>query len=95
MLVWGALDNKTLKKWKIVKANKELKTQQITGLREFSYRELYAATKGFHSSLEQSHRKRSVWERVQNQVRFLWNDLRCEKVEAQLNQRQKGLGFRV
>lgn len=40
----------TLKKWKSVKAEKELKTELITGLREFSYRELYAATKGFHSS---------------------------------------------
>ncbi|KAF2574536.1 hypothetical protein F2Q70_00005144, partial [Brassica cretica] len=39
-----------LKKLKGVKAEKELKTELITGLREFSYRELYAATKGFHSS---------------------------------------------
>ncbi|VVB16151.1 unnamed protein product [Arabis nemorensis] len=47
LLVFGYL---TLKKWKGVKAEKELKTELITGLREFSYRELYAATKGFHSS---------------------------------------------
>ncbi|KAJ0267025.1 L-type lectin-domain containing receptor kinase S.7 [Hirschfeldia incana] len=40
----------TLKKLKGVKAEKELKTELITGLREFGYRELYAATKGFHSS---------------------------------------------
>ncbi|KFK27153.1 hypothetical protein AALP_AA8G342100 [Arabis alpina] len=48
LLVFGFL---TLKKWKgVKKAEKELKTELITGLREFSYRELYAATKGFHSS---------------------------------------------
>lgn len=47
LLAFGYL---TLKRWRLVKANKELKTEQITGLREFSYRELYAATKGFHSS---------------------------------------------
>ncbi|KAL0886854.1 hypothetical protein Bca101_010837 [Brassica carinata] len=40
----------TLKKLKGVKAEKELKTELITGLRGFSYRELYAATKGFHST---------------------------------------------
>ncbi|XP_010483054.1 PREDICTED: probable L-type lectin-domain containing receptor kinase S.7 [Camelina sativa] len=47
LLVFGYF---TLKRWKSVKAEKELKSEQITGLREFSYRELYAATKGFHSS---------------------------------------------
>ncbi|CAH2069835.1 unnamed protein product [Thlaspi arvense] len=47
LLVFGYL---TLKKWKGVKAEKELKTELITGLRHFSYRELYTATKGFHSS---------------------------------------------
>ncbi|CAN7139929.1 unnamed protein product [Brassica rapa subsp. narinosa] len=47
LLVFGYF---TLKKLKGVKAEKELKTELITGLREFSYRELYAATKGFHSS---------------------------------------------
>lgn len=47
LLVFGYF---TLKKLKGVKAEKELKTELITGLRGFSYRELYAATKGFHSS---------------------------------------------
>ncbi|KAG7534382.1 Protein kinase-like domain superfamily [Arabidopsis thaliana x Arabidopsis arenosa] len=47
LLVFGYF---TLKKWKSVKAEKELKTELITGLREFSYKELYTATKGFHSS---------------------------------------------
>ncbi|CAN8301796.1 unnamed protein product [Cochlearia groenlandica] len=47
LFVFGYL---TLKKLKGAKAEKELKTELITGLREFSYRELYAATKGFHSS---------------------------------------------
>ncbi|XP_010545277.1 PREDICTED: probable L-type lectin-domain containing receptor kinase S.7 [Tarenaya hassleriana] len=40
----------SLKKWKGVKAEKEMKTDLIAGPREFSYRELYGATKGFHSS---------------------------------------------
>ncbi|XVF77076.1 hypothetical protein PTKIN_Ptkin14bG0010800 [Pterospermum kingtungense] len=40
----------SMKKWKDMSSEKGLKAEVLTGLREFSYKELYAATRGFHSS---------------------------------------------
>ncbi|PPD95044.1 hypothetical protein GOBAR_DD07918 [Gossypium barbadense] len=40
----------SVKKWKGMKVEKCLKAEILTGPREFSYKELYAATRGFHSS---------------------------------------------
>ncbi|KAK8705915.1 hypothetical protein V6N13_049500 [Hibiscus sabdariffa] len=40
----------SVKKWKDARVEKCLKAEILTGPREFSYRELYAATRGFHSS---------------------------------------------
>ncbi|CAK9145109.1 unnamed protein product [Ilex paraguariensis] len=40
----------SLKKWRGVTTEKSLKVELVTGPREFSYRELKSATKGFHSS---------------------------------------------
>ncbi|KAL4325067.1 hypothetical protein GQ457_11G012350 [Hibiscus cannabinus] len=40
----------SVKKWKDTRVQKNLKAEILAGPREFSYRELYAATRGFHSS---------------------------------------------
>ncbi|OMP04230.1 hypothetical protein COLO4_09838 [Corchorus olitorius] len=40
----------SVKKWKDMKIEKCLKAEISTGPREFSYKELYAATRGFHST---------------------------------------------
>ncbi|KAK8527093.1 hypothetical protein V6N12_054319 [Hibiscus sabdariffa] len=40
----------SVKKWKDMRVEMGLKAEILTGPREFSYRELYAATRGFHSS---------------------------------------------
>ncbi|KAE8677257.1 putative L-type lectin-domain containing receptor kinase S.7 [Hibiscus syriacus] len=39
-----------VKKWKNTRVDKNLKAEILAGPREFSYKELYAATRGFHSS---------------------------------------------
>ncbi|KAJ4829055.1 putative L-type lectin-domain containing receptor kinase S.7 [Turnera subulata] len=40
----------SVKKWKKIKTFKSFKAEIVTGPREFSYKELSAATRGFHSS---------------------------------------------
>ncbi|KAK8545765.1 hypothetical protein V6N13_067029 [Hibiscus sabdariffa] len=40
----------SVKKWKDTRVEKNLKAEILAGPREFSYKELYAATRGFHSS---------------------------------------------
>ncbi|XP_022717879.1 probable L-type lectin-domain containing receptor kinase S.7 [Durio zibethinus] len=40
----------SVKKWKYMRIENGLKAEILTGPREFSYKELYAATRGFHSS---------------------------------------------
>ncbi|XVE80549.1 hypothetical protein DITRI_Ditri14bG0149000 [Diplodiscus trichospermus] len=40
----------SLKKWKNMRIEKCLKSEILTGPREFSYKELWAATRGFHTS---------------------------------------------
>ncbi|KAE8706563.1 putative L-type lectin-domain containing receptor kinase S.7 [Hibiscus syriacus] len=40
----------SVKKWKDTRVDKNLKAEILAGPREFSYKELYAATRGFHSS---------------------------------------------
>ncbi|KAK8318169.1 hypothetical protein V6Z11_A13G154700 [Gossypium hirsutum] len=40
----------SVKKWKDMRIEKNLKAEILAGPREFSYKELYAATRGFHSS---------------------------------------------
>ncbi|KAE8733524.1 putative L-type lectin-domain containing receptor kinase S.7 [Hibiscus syriacus] len=40
----------SVKKWKDTRVQKNLKAEILAGPREFSYKELYAATRGFHSS---------------------------------------------
>ncbi|XWS51734.1 hypothetical protein CRYUN_Cryun11dG0008900 [Craigia yunnanensis] len=40
----------SVKKWKDMRIEKCLKAEILTGPKEFSYKELYAATRGFHSS---------------------------------------------
>ncbi|KAF8414271.1 hypothetical protein HHK36_002272 [Tetracentron sinense] len=40
----------SVKKWKETKTDKSFKPELLTGPREFSYKELKSATKGFHSS---------------------------------------------
>lgn len=40
----------SLEKWRKIRAQKSIKAELLTGPREFSYRELKTATKGFHSS---------------------------------------------
>ncbi|XP_010675950.2 probable L-type lectin-domain containing receptor kinase S.7 [Beta vulgaris subsp. vulgaris] len=40
----------SIKKWKTIKKQKSLKAEMVTGPKEFSYRELKLATRGFHSS---------------------------------------------
>uniref|UniRef100_A0A5B7BZ38 non-specific serine/threonine protein kinase n=1 Tax=Davidia involucrata TaxID=16924 RepID=A0A5B7BZ38_DAVIN len=40
----------SIKKWRGIRTEKSFKTELVTGPREFSYKELKSATKGFHSS---------------------------------------------
>ncbi|KAA8527070.1 hypothetical protein F0562_008701 [Nyssa sinensis] len=40
----------SIKKWREIGTQKSFKTELVTGPREFSYKELKSATKGFHSS---------------------------------------------
>ncbi|XP_021288078.1 probable L-type lectin-domain containing receptor kinase S.7 [Herrania umbratica] len=40
----------SVKKWKDMRTEKCLKAEILTGPREFSYKQIYAATRGFHSS---------------------------------------------
>ncbi|XP_057540189.1 probable L-type lectin-domain containing receptor kinase S.7 [Amaranthus tricolor] len=47
LIVFGAL---YLKKWKNIKKLKSFKAEMVTGPRQFCYKELKLATKGFHSS---------------------------------------------
>ncbi|XP_010252781.1 PREDICTED: probable L-type lectin-domain containing receptor kinase S.7 [Nelumbo nucifera] len=47
LLVFGWI---SLKKWKEIRTDKSFKSELLKGPREFSYKELRSATKGFHSS---------------------------------------------
>ncbi|XVE96687.1 hypothetical protein REPUB_Repub02eG0244000 [Reevesia pubescens] len=47
LVVFGYI---SVKKWKNMRVEKCLKADILTGPKEFSYKELYAATRGFHSS---------------------------------------------
>ncbi|XVE80548.1 hypothetical protein DITRI_Ditri14bG0148900 [Diplodiscus trichospermus] len=49
-VVLAAFGYVSVKKWKNMRTEKCLKSDILTGPREFSYRELCAATRGFHSS---------------------------------------------
>ncbi|KAK1404962.1 Clade XIV lectin receptor kinase [Heracleum sosnowskyi] len=46
----GLLGYISVKKWKGMRMDKSLKAELVTGPRQFSYKELKAATKGFHAS---------------------------------------------
>ncbi|XP_021906073.1 probable L-type lectin-domain containing receptor kinase S.7 [Carica papaya] len=47
LLVFGYI---SVRKWRRTRADKSLKPELVTGPRQFSYKELYTATRGFHSS---------------------------------------------
>ncbi|KAK8542611.1 hypothetical protein V6N12_015201 [Hibiscus sabdariffa] len=49
-VVLGVFGYVSVKKWKDTRVQKNLKAEILAGPREFSYKELYAATRGFHSS---------------------------------------------